>query len=158
MRGSAHLVRRFFAVLRASRLRPAEQAEVAGLLRPQERQLFWEQANGDQRHGLECARSTAVRAPGRSDLARAALLHDLGKRGAGLGVLGRSAATALGFLHLPTPGRLGTYLAHGPAGAADLESAGAETLVVAYARYHHVARPAEVPARDWEVLNAADHD
>jgi hypothetical protein len=120
--------------------------------------MFWEQANADQRHGLECARAAAARAPERSDLARAALLHDLGKRRAGLGVLGRCAASALRHFRLPTPGRLGSYLAHGPAGAADLESAGAEALVVAYARYHHRARPAAVPAPDWDVLIAADHD
>lgn len=152
-----HLVRRFFGVLRAGPLGPAEQAEAAGLLRPAERDLFWAQCPADQRHGLECARSVLARCPDRLDLARAALLHDIGKRQAGLGVLGRSLATSLGFVRLPVRGRFAAYLGHGPAGAAELEAAGSEAIVVRYARYHHTRRPDDADAADWAELCRADH-
>jgi hypothetical protein len=157
MRGLPHLARRFFGVLRAGPLRPGEQAAVARLLRPAEQGLFWGQRPADQRHGLECAVAVLVRRPDRPDLARAALLHDIGKRQTDLGALGRTLATTLGFAHLRVRGRFAVYLAHGPAGAADLEAAGAETLVVGFARHHHAGRPADVAADDWAELRRADH-
>jgi hypothetical protein len=153
----SHLVRRFFGVLRAGPLAPLEQAEVARLLRPAERDLFWAQPHADQRHGLESARAVAARRPEREDLARAALLHDVGKRHAALGAVARSLATTLGFLHLPLPARYAAYLEHGPAGAADLEAAGAEGIVVAFARHHHIGRPEDFDATDWADLCRADH-
>jgi hypothetical protein len=153
----AHLARRFFIVLRARPLRPGEQTAAARLLRPAERGLFWGQRPADQRHGLECAAAVLLRRPDRPDLARAALLHDIGKRRAALGALGRTLATTLGFLRLPVTGRFAAYLGHGPAGAADLEAAGAETMIVSFARHHHGGRPADVPADDWVELCRADH-
>lgn len=152
-----HLVRRFFGVLGAARLTPAEQAEVSRLLRPPERSLFWGQSPPDQRHGLECARLVLARCPDRFDLARAALLHDVGKRRAGLGVAGRTLAATLAAARLPVKGRLAAYLAHGAAGAVDLEAAGAEALVVGFARHHHASRPDDIPAADWDELCRADH-
>jgi hypothetical protein len=152
----SHLTRRFFRGLRRRPLRPAEQAEASRLLRPEERKLFWEQATPDQRHALECARALLERAPGRYDLARAALLHDVGKGTVWLGIPGRVLATGLSLLHLPTPGPLGIYLTHGPRGAEELAGLGAEPLVVAYARHHHAARPPAVSAEDWDLLKAAD--
>ena len=157
MAGLPHLARRFFGVLRARPLRPGEQAAAARLLRPAERGLFWEQRPADQRHGLECAVALLGRRPDRPDLARAALLHDVGKRRAGLGPFGRALATIAGFVHLPGKGRWAAYLGHGPAGAADLEAAGSETLVVSFARHHHIGRPGDVPADDWAELCRADH-
>jgi len=152
----AHLARRFFGTLRRRPLRPAQQAEAAGLLHPEERKLFWGQGPADQRHALKCARAVLARAPGRFDLARAALLHDVGKGMVRLGVVGRVLATGLSLLRLPTPGRFGAYLAHGQSGADQLAAAGAEPLVVAYTRHHHESRPPAVPAEDWELLAAAD--
>lgn len=156
--GPGHLVRRFFGVLRAAPLRPEEQAWVASLLRPAESALFWGQAPADQRHGFACGRTVRAAAPGRDDLTRAALLHDVGKRHAGLGALGRSLATALASLRLPARGRLAVYLAHAAAGAADLAAAGAEPVVVAFARHHHDSRPEDMAAADWDLLCRADHD
>ncbi|MFH1330327.1 MAG: hypothetical protein ABIJ48_06745 [Actinomycetota bacterium] len=155
--GLRHLARRFFGVLGAARLSPAEQVEVSRLLRPPERDLFWGQRPADQRHGLECARTALGRCPGRPDLARAALLHDVGKRLAGLGVAGRTMAAILGALRLPVKGRVAAYLGHGPAGAADLEAAGAEAVVVGFARHHHGSCPDDIPAADWEELCRADY-
>lgn len=151
-----HLVRRFLEVLRAESLTPDEQTEVAALLRPEERPLFWRQPVADQRHGLESARSVALRLPGRTDAARAALLHDVGKRHARLGVIGRSLASLLELLHLPAPGRLGSYLDHGRLGAEELRAAGAEELVVAFTRAHHGRRPSSIDPVVWEALVEAD--
>lgn len=152
----AHLARRFFGALRGRPLRPLEQAEVAGLLRPDEQALFWGQQSADQRHALQAVRAVLERAPGRHDLARAALLHDVGKALAGLGILGRVVATGLSLLHYPVSGRFAAYLGHGGSGADRLAAAGAEPLVVAYARHHHDARPPSVPAEAWDLLTAAD--
>ena len=156
--GPGHLVRRFFGFLGAAPLRPAEQAWVASLLRPAEWALFWGQAAADQRHAFACARAARDVLPERDDLARAALLHDVGKRHAGLGALRRSLATTLSFLRLPARGRLAAYLAHAAAGAADLAAAGAEPVVVDFARHHHGPRPPGLPAADWDVLCRADRD
>lgn len=152
----AHLARRLLESLRARRLGPAEQAEVAGLLRPTERGLFWGQSAADQRHGLACAHRVLASAPERADLARAALLHDAGKSAARLGPIGRVTVTGLALLHLPTPGRLSLYRRHGALGAAALQAAGAEILVVEYARCHHEGRPPSIPPADWELLAGAD--
>ena len=151
-----HLARRFLGGLRPRRLAPAEQAEAAALLRPGEARLFWGQPPGDQRHALAGARAVLARAPGRPDLARAALLHDVGKAAARLGVPGRVLATSLSLLRLPAPGRLADYLAHPARGADALQAAGADPLVVAYARHHHCRRPPDIPTGDWELLARAD--
>jgi len=151
-----HLARRFLGVIRSRPLRPLEQAQAAALLLPGERSLFWRQSPADQRHAHDCARRVTALAPGRRDLARAALLHDVGKGAVPLPVPGRVLAGVLPLLHLPTPGRLGAYVAHGPRGADALQAAGAETLVVAYARHHHGSRPAAVPPGDWDLLTRAD--
>jgi len=152
----AHLARRFFGALRGRPLTPVEQAEAAGLLRPDEQGLFWAQQPADQRHALESVRAVLERAPGRRDLARAALLHDVGKGLVALGIIGRVLATGLSLLHLPARGRFAAYLGHAKSGADHLAAAGAEALVVAYARHHHDARPPAVPAEAWELLTAAD--
>jgi hypothetical protein len=80
----------------------------------------------------------------------------VGKGAARLGITGRVLASGLSLLHLPTPGRLGVYVAHGTRGADELAALGAEPLVVTYARHHHTARPPTVPPEDWDVLRAAD--
>jgi hypothetical protein len=156
MNGLGHLARRFFQGLVARPLPPTGQAEVAACLSRDEAQLFWRQSPLDQRHALAGARAVQAMAPGRADLARAALLHDVGKACARLGVPGRVVATTLSLLHLPAPGRLGAYLAHGPRGAELLRARGADPLAVDYACHHHGARPAAIAPRDWEVLARAD--
>lgn len=152
-----HLARRFADVLRARPLGPAEQQAVAALLRCEERPLFWNQTAADQRHAYRGATRLMAEAPGRRDLARAALLHDVGKGAERLSVPGRVAAAALSLLHLPTPGRLGAYLAHSVLGADALQAAGAEPLVVDYARHHHGRRPPSAAPADWDLLARADH-
>jgi hypothetical protein len=152
-----HLVARFFDVATAKRLRPGEQQEVAGwLIDATERDMFWDQPAADQRHGLGAARYVARRQPERIDLIRAALLHDTGKRFARLGIVARSWASLLRLAGKSGRGRVAAYLDHGPLAAAELEAAGAEALVVDFARSHHGERPASISVDDWALLDEAD--
>lgn len=154
----SHLVRRFFGTLTARPLTPAEQQRAAGWLRDAEAGLFWRMPPADQRHALTSAETVAASRPDRVDLIRAALLHDVGKRHARLGVIGRVTASLLDLTRLPAPGRLRTYLAHGPLGAAELAEAGAEEVVVAFAADHHRERPPMIDPSDWDLLIRADAD
>ena len=154
-----HLAERFFDVMTARRLSPREQDEVAGLIANQrEADAFWDQPREDQRHGLASARYVRSTHPDRTDLARAALLHDVGKRHAGLGIVGRSLAGAARTLGIETSGRLREYLLHGVRAADELAEAGADRLVVEFARHHHdSAPPPTIAPEDWSTLVAADH-
>lgn len=150
-----HLTARFFDVL-TSRSLSTEEAEavrrwvgVGPLL-----EAFYSQSAADQRHGFESALHVAARRPDRPDLVRAALLHDIGKRHARLGPLGRVMATLSLRLRLPLPPRLALYHDHGPLAAAEMS--GEETVVVEFARHHHGDRPVSIPADEWESLQAAD--
>ena len=153
----AHLAVRMLDVLLSRRLTPTEQAEVSGdLVSPAEQAVFWNQPRADQRHGLEAARSVGTACPGRGDLLRAALLHDIGKRHTRLGVVGRAWAVIGTALRLPPSARVARYLDHGRLAAEELAAGDAEPLVVAYALHHHGRRPEEIAAEDWKVLQAAD--
>ena len=153
----AHLTARMADVLLSRRLTPAEQAEVAGLLAsPAEQAMFWGQPRADQRHGLAAARSAAEARPGRAELIRAALLHDIGKRHARLGAVGRAWAVVGSAMGLPPSVRAADYLDHGRLAGEELAAGGAEPLVVSYALHHHGRCPEEVSPVDWEVLAAAD--
>ncbi|HSM02843.1 MAG TPA: HDIG domain-containing protein [Acidimicrobiia bacterium] len=120
--------------------------------------LFWSQPVADQAHAVTSARHVAELATDRPELVRAALLHDIGKRHARLGVIGRSVASVVATLRLPLRGRFAAYIEHGEAGAAELESVGAEPLVVAFARHHHGQKPRGVAAADWDALVRADDE
>lgn len=152
----AHLVRRFVGTLRSRRPPPGGQLLVGALLRPEEAVLFWAQPVPDQAHGVAAARAVMERRPDRPDLARAALLHDVGKRRCGLGVIGRSIASALAFVRIPTRGRYAMYLDHGTLGAEDLENAGSDDVAIGFARHHHGERPDGIDLTDWAVLVEAD--
>jgi putative nucleotidyltransferase with HDIG domain len=117
--------------------------------------LYLSQPVADQRHGLDSAR-LVVEGGGSDEVAIAALFHDIGKRHARLGVLGRTTATLLDRLGLPTRGRLGVYLDHEELGAAELADLGFGPLVVDFARHHHGARPTTICQTDWDLLVAAD--
>lgn len=118
--------------------------------------MYWDQPRADQRHGLSAARWMRSAQPNRADLARAALLHDVGKRRSRLGPMGRSLATILGRLGIAGPTRFADYLDHGRIAARELGRAGAEPLVVAFALHHHRDRPEEISREDWRLLQAAD--
>ena len=153
-----HLVRRFFGSLRARRPGPDAQLLVARALTPELARLFWDQPVADQAHGVAAARRIEAMAPQRPDLVCAALLHDVGKRHARLGVVGRSLASMAAMLRLPLARRHARYLAHGDAGAIELEQAGATAIAVAFARHHHRARPDSVAPEDWDLLVQADDE
>lgn len=150
-----HLARRFFWSLGVESLTDAEHAQVGELIDGPILTAFREQMAADQRHGLDSARSVLARGA-RNELAVAALVHDIGKRHARLGVFGRSIASALSRLRLPTFGRFRDYLDHGPRGADELDALGCQGIVVEFARHHHGNRPHEISPADWEVLIAAD--
>jgi len=118
--------------------------------------LFFTQAGYDQRHGFQAARYMAAREPLRPDLIRAALLHDIGKRHANLGPVGRSLLSAYVKLGGRAKGRWQRYLDHGEVASAELGALGAERAVVDFARHHHGRRPESIPPGEWDLLQAAD--
>ena len=156
MRHLLHLAGRFFRSLMSRRPGVDQQRSVAAHLSPIEAEIFWRQPVPDQDHAMRGVEHITASAPARSDLVRAFLLHDVGKRHARLGTLRRSLVTALALVRLPVGRRGRAYLDHAAAGAAELEALGCEPLVVAFARHHHAPCPAGVPDADWSVLAAAD--
>lgn len=152
-----HLAARFFDVVASRRLDSAELAWVADRLAPAELELFVDQQIADQRHGYAAGRHVAETSSGRPDLVRAAILHDVGKRHAGLGVLGRVLASAAIRLGVPVRGRCALYRDHDSLGASDLAAAGSHRIVVAYAASHH-GRPFPEPLSpvDRTILEASD--
>ncbi|MGH9183827.1 MAG: HD domain-containing protein, partial [Acidimicrobiales bacterium] len=98
----------------------------------------------------------------------AALLHDVGKVEAGLGTLGRVAATVAGALGGRARARswsrgrgvrrrVGCYLRHAEVGAELLGAAGSDPLTVAWTRQHHLPPPRwSVPPVVGRALKGAD--
>ncbi len=112
----------------------------------------------DRRHAHDVARFVAHRRPERPDLQVAALLHDVGKRHARLGPVGRSFATLLGSMSKREDSRFALYTHHGPIGAEELRQAGYEGIIVDFAAAHHRGRPGESDPTDWRLLTEADHE
>jgi hypothetical protein len=153
----SHLIRRFFAVLAAGPLSDEEWGEVESWLdRDEELEIYRQQSVADQRHGLESARQIAAARGNRRDLVRAALLHDVGKRWANLGVVGRSLASLFAKLHVSVRGSWRRYLDHGSLGADELARLDAGSMVVEYARHHHGRRPDTIPLDEWNLLKSVD--
>ncbi len=152
-----HLVRRFFEVVRAEPLSEEEMAEVDAWLTPDLQSLFRSQHVADQRHGYSCARRVLRKAPARGDLAPAALLHDVGKRHAGLGAVGRSLATVAGSLGLPKTAAWATYLDHPALGGIELSRLGADPITIAFAFHQEHERPEAIDPESWRLLRLADH-
>jgi hypothetical protein len=146
-----HLIRRFFGFLRARPLAPSEQRFVAATLSPALADLFFSQPYQDQRHAFDVA--AHFHDP---EILEAALLHDVGKAGSGLGAVGRSLATVWGSTGLPVRGRWSLYLAHGRLGADMLAARKAAPLTVSFARHHPGPVPEGIDARQWHALAAAD--
>lgn len=152
-----HLTRRFFDVILARPLDGEDRHEIDGWLSTEEAALFYAQSQADQRHGYTAASAIRAEAPSDTIALRAALLHDVGKRHARLGVLGRVLASILILARIPLRGRLALYRDHGETGADELERLGAEPLVVDFARHHHGQRPDSIAPSTWDVLWRADH-
>ena len=153
----SHLTRRFFDVLLSKPLTVDEADTVRKWLKPPEAAVvFFSQTDPDQRHGYHAA--LVVIDAGAVDVAivRAALLHDVGKRNARLGLIGRSLASVLIRLRLPLTQRARLYRDHGEIGAEELARIGCEALVVDFARHHHGERPVSISPHLWEMLQLAD--
>src|SRR3954471_4576410 len=166
MSRAAHLIRRFVTSLRPRDLDDADRTWVRLLLTPQELDVWETLGRADRAESVAVARATA-RALGPDADPRwlaAALLHDVGKTGAGLGTVSRVGATLIAGLvsHGRTrhwPNGIGRYIAHDDAGATRLAAAGARPEAVAWARVHHRREqwPAtKIPPEVCEILAAAD--
>ena len=151
-----HLSARFFDYLRARPLTDADRQTIMSILSGEEARIFFEQGPKDQAHGFAAALVVLDSGQSTRERLRAALLHDVGKRTAGLGVFGRVAASVLIKMGFPLTRRLKAYRDHGPVGAADLEAAGSPPLVVEFARTHHGTRPDTLSEEDWALLQSAD--
>ena len=150
-----HLTRRFFDVLFSTPLDVAERTAVEGWLDGGQAWVFFSQPDPDQRHGFHAALVTIARG-GERDVIRAALLHDVGKRHARLGVLGRSYASLAMRLGLPLTRRWQLYRDHGENAALELTSLGCADLIVDFARHHHSERPPGISTNTWDLLQLAD--
>jgi hypothetical protein len=140
-----------------------------------ERPLFTGMSGADRRHAIDGARAVerSVAEPFRRDAIEAALVHDVGKRHARLGVIGRSLATVTGWIVRSDArratlagapgwrGRVGKYLRHDAVGAKEVAAAGGSPLAIGWTDGHHHpsdfgALPA--PAAVAAALAAADHE
>jgi hypothetical protein len=132
-----------------------EMATLDGWLSDSERALFLAQDVRDQAHGFRSG-SVVAAVSGRPELIKAATLHDVGKRHAHLGAIGRSIASIFIKLSLPLSRRMTAYRDHGKYGAIALKHVGAPDIAILFARTHHGERPAEISATDWNLLQLAD--
>ncbi|HEX6219926.1 MAG TPA: hypothetical protein VF115_02415 [Acidimicrobiia bacterium] len=152
----AHLVRRFFDVARARPLTDVEREHVREWLSPQLADLFFDQPHHDQRHGHTAARSVIDSGFDDLGVVTAALMHDIGKRHARLGLFGRSVASVMIITRIRLPERIAVYRDHGIVGARELGDAGAPSLAIDFALHHHGQRPPTIASDVWDALVAAD--
>ena len=150
-----HLARRFFDVVSAQPLTSSEVEIVNERLRSELAEVFFAQSPADQRHGFHAAQIASVRG-GAPDTVVAALLHDIGKRHARLGAIGRSVASVLIVLHLPLTERMRAYRDHGLTGAVELARIGAPSLAIDFAMHHHGRKPPTIDHDMWDLLVEAD--
>jgi hypothetical protein len=168
----AHLVSRFLGSLWPGGPSPSDEAWVLSVLSSREAELWRRMSGPDRRHAVGVARRVEAALGDRATAAvlAAALLHDVGKVAARLGVLGRVAATVAGRAtggrkaaawsrRGGLAGRVGTYLRHAPIGGEMLEAAGSDRLTSDWAREHHLP-PARwsLPPAVGSALKQADDD
>lgn len=122
-----HLVRRFVGSLSRREPVPSEVDWAASWLAPEELALWEAMPVADRRHSLVVARRFVAAEPDAPrDIVAAALLHDVGKTGCGLGTWGRVAATVAG----PRGRRFRRYHAHEAIGADMAAAAGSTPATV----------------------------
>jgi hypothetical protein len=172
----AHLVRRFVRALWPGAPRAEDVAWVAGILDPGELDLWRSLPNHDRRYTIRVARLVDEQLAGTEFAGdprwlAAALLHDVGKLDAGLGVVGRSVATVTGTVAgadrvdrwARASGfrrRVAWYLHHDDRGRDRIRGAGGrdEAARWAWAHHHRDRWPeADVPPPVAEALEAADN-
>lgn len=152
----AHLFRRFFDVAAAHPLNASEKAAVSDWLTPEAAAVFFAQQVADQRHGYGAALTVIAGGVDNRGVVTAALLHDIGKRHARLGIVGRSVASVMILLRLPLRGRLATYRDHDLIGARELVALRAPSVAIDFALHHHRGRPATIDPETWDLLVRAD--
>ncbi|HEU4895409.1 MAG TPA: hypothetical protein VFT85_06195, partial [Acidimicrobiia bacterium] len=152
----AHLFRRFFDVASAKPLTQSEREAVRSWLEPELADVFFEQRPADQRHGYHAALVVVAAGSSERDVLVAALLHDVGKRHARLGVFGRSLASLLILVGSPLGDRMRAYRDHGLNGAGELARLGAPALAIDFAMHHHGRRPPTIDPATWRLLVEAD--
>jgi predicted HD phosphohydrolase len=172
-----HLTMRFFGALSPAAPRPADVKWAETILSPAIYAQWKLQPRHDQRHTVRVARRVKARLAGTPDAddsrwLAAALLHDIGKLDARLGVYGRVVATvsdaatggALADAWSEKRGftrRVGLYLRHPEIGADRIRLAGGPEEAAQWAAAHHDPErwdDLDVPPRVVEALAAADRD
>lgn len=118
--------------------------------------MFFAQDDSDQRHGYHAALSVIASGGHDDEVIVAALLHDIGKRHARLGILGRSLASVLILSGLPLSERMRAYRDHGLVAARELSALGGPPLAIDFAMHHHGERPPTIELGVWDVLIEAD--
>jgi hypothetical protein len=167
-----HLTKRFFGSLWPAGPSRTNEEWVASVLTDDELKLWRRMGRADRRHAVGVARRVERQLGDEATKAvlAAALLHDVGKVSAGLGVYGRVVATLAGaaagrtMAQAWTQGKgftrkVGLYLHHPDLGGDMLALAGSDPLTVTWAREHHL------PEEEWTLpptiahaLKAADDD
>ncbi|HEV2309944.1 MAG TPA: HD domain-containing protein [Acidimicrobiia bacterium] len=153
MSRAAHLVRRFLGALWPGPPRAGDVEWVQGVLTGEEYGVWAKLPNHDRRHSIRVARRVeralaSTPEAGDPRWLAAALLHDVGKLDAGLGVLGRVGATLAGAAaghEMAGPWsarqgitrRVGLYLRHPELGATRLRLAGGREEAARWAGAHH---------------------
>jgi hypothetical protein len=140
---------------------------VASVLTPEELGLWQRLPGHDRRHTVDVARrveATLEGTPYAGDArwAACALLHDVGKLAAGLGIYGRVVATLAARAGRPDLGRrIPLYLRHGPMGADMIRSVGGREEAATWAAAHHQRSDwagLPLPAPVVRILAEADPD
>jgi hypothetical protein len=172
-----HLSARFFGSLSRRPPSPADRAWVEALLGPRAFELWRRQPSFDQRHSVAVARAVQAELAGTEfgDDPRwpaCALLHDIGKLDARLGVYGRVVATMAGAAagrdmadawseRGGITRRVGLYLRHPELGADRIRLVGGPEEAARWAAAHHTSPWPDdlgIPASVVVVLHACDND
>ena len=172
-----HLAARFVGALSPAAPRPSDTAWVESVLTPATASHWVLQPNHDRRHTIRVAREVERQLAGTpyGDDPRwvtAALLHDIGKLDARLGVYGRVVATVSGAVAGNATAdawsekrgftrRVGLYLRHPELGADRIRFVGGPEAAAAWAAAHHEPHTwdtLDIPAQVTAALSAADND
>ena len=164
---SLHLARRFLRALWPGRPRRRDIDWVTTVLTAEEQALWNRLPNHDRRYSIRMARTVDELLAGSAYAddprwAAVALLHDVGKLDAGLGIPGRVVATVASSVVPATRrsrGRLGRYLRHDDAGARLIRAAGGREDAARWAAAHHHPdrwRKTGIPEPVMHALAAAD--
>jgi hypothetical protein len=148
-----HLTRRFVTSLSSAEPAASDDSWVRSVLRPGEYELWSRLPNHDRRHSIGVARRVehalaGTEFAGDPRWPTAALLHDVGKLDADLGVFGRVGATVVGAAAGRDRAeewsrgdgitrRVGRYLQHGEIGAEQIRRVGGTEEAARWAAAHH---------------------